>query len=114
MLNMIQEEITKGKIVIKLTEFKEGFYIWKNILIVLTKNGEFIVCKVKSDLNEKEIKLLKLDLEKGLRKIKEKIQQEAPITVYNGKVQNKDKVLVYYDDLMIIRTENGVITCNIA
>lgn len=106
---MIQEQILQGKIAIKLSEFKEGFFIEKHVLVVLTKERELVVCKIKSQLTVKEKKLLEKDLKSGLRKIDSKIQKKAPITVMQGEA----KAAVYYDDLMIIRTENGVVTCNI-
>lgn len=99
----------EGKIVIKLAEFKEGFFVRKKVLIVLNKKGDLVVCKIKAPLTEKEVAFLKINLELGLRKIEHKIQKEAPVTIINGDAEGT----VYYDDLMIMRSENGVITCTL-
>lgn len=100
---------TKGKLIIKLSEFKEGFFIQKKVLIVLKKNKTLLVCKIKRNLTSKELKLLECNLEVGLRKIEHKIQKGGPITVIKGTEEDA----VYYDDLMIMRTAKGVITCSI-
>lgn len=99
----------EGKIIIKLAEFEEGFFIRKKVLVVLKKDGTLQVCKVKKSLTAKELKLLSLDLDAGLVKIDNKIQKGGPITVIKGLQDGA----VYYDDLMIMKTEKGVITCNI-
>ena len=100
---------TEGKIVIELAKFEEGFFIRKKVLIALRKNKTVLICKIKRPLTQKEIKLLTYNLEAGLDKIQKKIIQGGPIAVINGVVDGA----VYYDDLMIMKTEKGVITCNI-
>ena len=97
----------EGKIIIKLANFKEGIFIRNRVLIVLKKNGTLQVCKIKKPLTDKELKLLENRLEVGLRKIQPKICQGGPIAIINGFKEGT----VYYDDLMIMKTENGVITC---
>lgn len=99
----------EGKIIIKLVEFKEGFFIRNKVLILLRKNGMLEVCKINKPLTRKEIDLLGLDLESGLRKIQHKIRKGGPITVINGMEEGS----VYYDDLMIMKAEDKTITCHI-
>lgn len=97
----------EGKIVIKLAEFEEGFFIRNKTLILLKENGVLLVCEIKKDLTSKEIGLLKRDLESGLIKIQDKIRIGAPIAILNEMVQAN----VYYDDLLIMKAEDKTITC---
>lgn len=100
---------TEGKVIIKLAEFREGFFIRNKTLILLRKNGILEVCKINKPLTRKEIDLLGKNLEFGLRKIQYKIRKGGPIAVINGMEEGS----VYYDDLLIMKAEGKTITCHI-
>lgn len=95
----------KGKVIIKLSELKEGFFVQKEVLIVLRKNGMLEVCKIKKPLTRKELLLLNRDIESGLIKIQKKISKSGPVSV------SMENGAIYYHDLMIMKNEGKVVTC---
>lgn len=102
--------MTTGRIIIKLKEFREGFFLQNGVLIVLHKNGTLQVCEIKEQLDVEEIILLGQDLELGLKKIHSKIRLSGPLTIINGLEEGE----IYYGDLIVIKAEDSTtIVCQI-
>lgn len=91
------------KILLPFLNLYNGYTIQgKNLIVV--KDGCIHISKIKKELSPKDLKLLNLDLKKGLRKISSKLVTGASITVTSGSV--------YIDDLLLLIGEkDNIVHC---
>ncbi len=97
----IKFEVTmEGKVAVRFGDLKgSGHLLRKNVLLVV-KEGVISVYNIEKPLTERERKSLDKNFKYAMKCIKNKLREGGPIMVTDGDV--------YYDDMALIKAEDGI------